>query len=65
MAHLNMLALGCDMPSDDHGRAYVLEELFAADKSQYRRAIARRYWLSLLAGPSPACLIPVTRRTHG
>jgi Holliday junction resolvase-like predicted endonuclease len=25
IARLNMLALGCDMTSDDHGRAYILE----------------------------------------
>jgi len=51
-----MLALGCGM----------------SDESQYRRAIARRYWPSLPAGlfldgprPLPAGLIPVTRRTCG
>ena len=25
IARLNMLALSCDMTSDDHGRAYILE----------------------------------------
>ena len=34
IARLNMLALGCDMTSDDHGRAYILKELLTADESQ-------------------------------
>jgi hypothetical protein len=72
IARLNMLSLGGDMTSDGHGRAYILEELLAADISQDRRAIARRSWLALPAGlfldgqpPSPAGVIPVTRRTYG
>jgi hypothetical protein len=33
IARLNMLALGCDMTWDDHGRAYILKELLTADES--------------------------------